>query len=122
MKHLTQNPEDIFGKISPPPGMSIGAGDPVQALANFIGFAVNTFILVAAGALIIYLLWGAFDWITSGGEKEKVAKAQQKITNAVIGMILIFASLTIFGLVTGNILGIIFNEGGNWQIKIPTLR
>ncbi len=121
MEYNEQNTQDIIGKISPPPGMSIGAGDPVQALANFIGFAINAFIFVASGALLIYLLWGAFDWINSGGEKEKIAKAQQKITNAVIGIILVFFSLTIFGLVTGNILGIIDNKGG-WVIKIPTLR
>lgn len=121
MKLLTQNTEDIIGKISPPPGMNIGAGDPVQALANFIGFAIRVFIAVASFALLVYLLWGAYDWIASGGDKEKVAKAQQKITNAVVGMILVFVALTIFGLLTGNILGIIVNEGGSWQLKIPTM-
>lgn len=122
MKVLTQSVEDVFGKISPPPGMNIGAGDPVQALANFIGFGVRIFIIVAAVALLIYMLWGAFDWINSGGEKEKVAKAQQKMTNAVIGMILVFVALTVFGLLTGNILGIIVNENGVWKLQIPTIQ
>ncbi|MFN4212591.1 MAG: hypothetical protein ACK4FL_01340 [Microgenomates group bacterium] len=122
MKVLADSVEDVFGKISPPPGMNIGVGDPVQALANFVGFGVRVFIIVAAGALLVYMFWGAFDWITSGGEKEKVAKAQQKITNAVIGMILVFAALTIFGLLTGNILGIIVNENGVWKLQIPTMQ
>ncbi len=122
MKILTQQVEDIFGKVTPPPGMNIGAGDPIQALANFIAFGVRAFILFASGALLIYMLWGAFDWINSSGEKEKVAKAQQKITNAVIGMILVFVALTVFGLLTGNILGIIENKNGVWQFKIPTLQ
>ncbi len=119
---VEQSVEQVFGKISPPPGMSIGSGDPIRAFADFIGFGIRIFILIAAAALLIYMLWGAFDWITSSGEKEKVQKAQQKITNAVIGMILVFVALTVFGVLTGNILGIIINENGVWQLKIPTMQ
>lgn len=122
MKVYADSINDVFGKISPPPGMNIGGGDPVQALANFVGFVIRTFILVAAAALLIYMFWGAYDWIVSGGEKEKVAKAQQKITNAIIGIILVFVALTVFGLLTGNILGIIINTPEGWQLKIPTMQ
>ncbi len=90
MKSLAQSVEDVFGKISPPAGMNIGSGDPIQALGKLVGFGINIFIIVAAFALLVYIFWGAFDWITSSGDKEKVAKARKKITNAVIGMFLVF--------------------------------
>jgi hypothetical protein len=114
--------DDLFGGISPPPAMNVGGSDPVAGLGKFIGFGIQMFILAAGMFLLLYLLWGAFDWITSGGEKEKISKAQSKITNALIGMLLIFVVLTIFNLLAGNILGIVEPNGsGGFNIKLPTL-
>jgi hypothetical protein len=110
---------DIFGTITPPGPFP---GDPRNEIGRLVGFGVRMAILVAGIFLLIYLFWGAFDWITSGGEKEKLSKAQQKLTQAVIGIILIFGAIALFGLITGDILGIIQKDaGGNWIFKIPTL-
>lgn len=115
--------DDLFGGISPPAAMNVGGSDPVAGLGKFIGFGINMFILIAGMFLILYLLWGAFDWIASSGEKEKIAKAQSKITNAVIGIVLVFVVLTIFNLLAGNILGIVVPNGsGGFDIKLPTLK
>lgn len=119
---LAQGVDDIFGKISPPPGVSSSmASDPVTGLGKFIGTIVNLSIVTLGFFMLIYLLWGAFDWIVSGGDKEKVTKAQSKITNALIGMFLVFVVLTVFGVFTGEILGIIKIDNGVWQIQIPHL-
>jgi hypothetical protein len=32
------------------------------------------------------LIWGAFEWITSGGDKDAVGKARNRILNALIGL------------------------------------
>lgn len=111
----------IFGGITPPDAMNVGGSDPAQGLANFIGFGIQMFILFAGMSLIFYLLWGAFDWIASGGEKEKIAKAQSKITNAVIGIILVFVVLMVFNLLAVDILKIFVPNGGGFGIKLPTL-
>jgi len=113
----------IFGGITPPDAMNLGGSDtPQQGLANMIAFGIKMFILIAGLFLIIYLLWGAFDWIVSGGEKEKIAKAQNKITNAIIGIILVFVVLMVFNLLAVDILKIFVpNGGGGFGIKLPTL-
>ncbi len=123
MKFLAdQAIDDLFGGISPPAAMNVGGSDPVAGLGKFIAFGINMFILVAGMFLILYLLMGAFDWITSGGEKEKIVKAQSKITNALIGMVLVFVVLTVFNVLAGNILGIVVPNGsGGFDIKLPTL-
>lgn len=114
--------KDLFGNITPPDAMNVGGSDPVAGLGKFIAFGINIFIMVAGLALLFYLLLGAFDWINSGGEKEKIAKAQSKITHALIGMFLVFVVLMIFNLLAGNILGIIVpNDSGGFDIKLPTL-
>lgn len=114
--------QELFGGISPPDAMNIGGDKPVEGLGKFIGFGINMFILVAGIFLIIYLLWGAFDWINSSGEKERLTKAQNKITNALIGILLVFVVLTVFNLLAGNILGIVKpTDGGGFEIKLPIL-
>lgn len=125
---LAQNTDPVNqilgGGITPPAAMNIGGGGTAQAgLGKLVGFGINTFILVAGMFLILYLLWGAFDWINSGGEKEKILKAQNKITNAAIGMVLVFVVLTIFNVLAGNMLGIVRPNGsGGFDIILPTLK
>lgn len=123
MKFLAdQAINDLFGGISPPAAMNIGGDNAVQGLGKLVAFGINMFILVAGMFMILYLLLGAFDWITSGGDKEKITKAQNKITNAFIGMFLIFVVLVVFIAFAGNSLGIIRSNGsGGFDIKLPTL-
>ena len=124
MKLLADEATDaIFGGITPPEAMNIGGSDASKGLGNFIAFGINMFIMIAGIFLLITLLMGAFDWINSGGDKEKIAKAQSKITNAVIGIFLVFVVLAAFNLIAGNILGIIVpnGENGGFNLKLPTL-
>lgn len=115
--------QKAFGTVNPPSGMDIGGGgDPVAGLGSLIGWGINVFIIVAGLFMLIYLLWGAFDWISSSGEKEKVSKAQSKITNALIGMVLIFAILVVFNVLAGQMLGIVEQTPEGFRLKIPTLQ
>ena len=120
---LASDISDIFGQISPPPGSPGGSGDPISSLSNIISVGLQIFLIIAAIMMLVYMLWGAMDWIGSSGEKEKLQKAQNKITNAVIGMIVIIVAFSIFTLITGTVLGnkIIDTSGGGWRLIIPTI-
>ena len=68
---------------------------------------INYFIVIwrgviAVGALIvvIYFLWGALEWIYSGGDTGKVQKARDKMTQAVIGLILLVGSFVIISFIS----------------------
>jgi hypothetical protein len=45
--------------------------------------------------VIAFFLLGAFEWITSGGDKTKVENARNKITSAVIGLVLLVSSFVL---------------------------
>lgn len=62
-------------------------------------FVIRLFFIVAGLVAIIYLLLGALSWITSGGNKESVDKAREKIQAALIGLILIFIVLAVIGVI-----------------------
>lgn len=113
---------DLFGDVTPAPGMRTFGDNPVDGVTNLITAGLQLFILIAGILLLIFLLWGAIDWIISGGDKDKINKAQSKITNAILGFLLIFVLLAIFGVITGDILGIVTKtESGQWILQLPTL-
>ena len=60
---------------------------------------INLVFIVAAVLVLFYLVWGAINWITSGGDKGKVEDARNKITAAVIGILILVATWAIFNLV-----------------------
>src|SRR3989344_9570786 len=109
--------DELFGKITPPPG-SEAFVNPFYGLGRLLITGIRISIIVSGLAALIYLLWGAFSWITSNGEEEKLEKARMQMTNAVIGFILVIAALTIFSLVSGDILGVIIRDKeGNWWFR-----
>jgi ABC-type multidrug transport system fused ATPase/permease subunit len=64
-------------------------------IAAVINSVMNLVMLVAALLVLMYLIWGAFDWLTSGGDKGKIDGARQKIMAAVVGLIILSASYAI---------------------------
>lgn len=75
-------------------------GDPLETmggkkfdtLADIINALVPYVFALAGLLLLLLLIWGGFDLLCSGGDPEKVKSAQSKITNALIGFIIIFAA------------------------------
>ena len=76
------------------------------------------FFTVGSIGFIIMILWGAVDWILSGGDKEKIAGARKRITTAIVGLVILSLSFVIM-LVAGQILGFNALKGG--VFKIPGL-
>lgn len=93
----------VFGQIIPPPAIqNFGYGS--IGISQFLSNLVTLFYTIAAIVALFMFLWAAFEWMTSGGEKEKVAAARNKIIYAIIGIILLataFAILRIVGTFTG---------------------
>lgn len=84
-----------FGKVEPPDALKkFISGDPAgtKGISKFLSNLVSLFYILAAIALIFMIIWGAFDWTTSGGDKEKIAAARNKIISAVIGIFLFAAA------------------------------
>jgi len=69
------------------------------ALGKLIGNLVGG--LFIAGFLLAFMemLTGGITWVTSGGDKQKLEKARDQITNAIIGIIIVGASYALMSLV-----------------------
>ena len=97
--------------------------DPTKAPQIFGKFVSGFIGLLLIGATIwafVNLLLGAFNWISSGGDKGKLETAQQKILHAVMGLVIVFASWAIF-IVLLQFLGMSDGFGGAIKLILPTL-
>ncbi len=76
--------------------VDVGAlGFRIPSLADILTFAIRAFFAIAGIAALFYMLIGAFGWVTSGGDKDSITAARERIQAAVIGMILIVAVLAL---------------------------
>lgn len=78
-----------------------GFAESFQQLFNSLLSAV---MMIAALLVLFYLIAGAFQWITSGGDKGKIEQARNKMFAAVVGIIIVASSYAILILVL-NFLG-----------------
>lgn len=62
-----------------------------------ITWFVNVIFLIAMTLAFVYLLWAGIDYILAGGEDPKAA--QTKMTNAVIGLIIVIVSWAILNFI-----------------------
>jgi len=94
---------------------TVDVGFKIPDFGQVLTFIIRTFFIVAGLVAIIYLLLGAFTWITSGGNKENVDKAREKIQAALVGVILIFVVLATIGVLEQ----ILFPAGSGLGITKP---
>src|SRR3989339_2209298 len=79
----------------------------LDVFSNFIKSLIGIVFVIAVLSFMFLIAWGAVQWILSGGDKAAVQSAQSKITNAIIGLVVLFAAYAILA-----ILGYFFNIPG----------
>ena len=73
--------------------------DITVIIARLIRTAIS-FVGVVA---VVFVLIGGFMWMTSGGNTDRLKRAKSILTNAVIGLIIVFASFAIVQFVLGTL-------------------
>ena len=81
------------------PGSTPGAPPiPVgfSTIGDFIQKVMVLAFIFAVIVVLFMLIWGAFEWITSGGDKEAVGHARSRIVNALIGLAILGVAFALF--------------------------
>jgi len=84
---------------------------------GIISGAIGLILLLVALVFFFILVFGGLKWVTSGGDEKKVGAARAQITNALIGLAIVFAAWAIMKLI-GTVFGI--DILGN--LTIPTFK
>src|SRR3989344_8340917 len=77
----------------------------ITNLGELISAATGALLIIAALLAFFYLILGGIQWITSGGDKAGMEAARNKITHAIVGLVIVGAAWAIMILVQ-NFLGI----------------
>ncbi len=97
---------DLGGfKLEPPPQVKI------FDIGMLISSVIGVLMIISSILAFFYLILGGIQWITSGGDKAGLESARNKITNAIVGLVIVSASWAIMSLV-GKFLGFDILEGG----------
>ncbi|MCX8008977.1 MAG: pilin [Patescibacteria group bacterium] len=108
--------EKIFAQIHSPGLPNTLGGDKnlsmnfgLTSSGKFISSLINVFLLLATIATMIYLILGGIQWITAGGDKNQLESARNKITHAVIGLLIVAGAWSVWILI-GNFFGVSVNN------------
>lgn len=86
----------VFADVSYAP---VKLGFAIPEFNIVLTFIIRFFFIIAGLIALLYLLLGALAWISSGGNKESVDKAREKIQAALVGLILIFLVLALIAVI-----------------------
>lgn len=89
---VKKNKKNILEIINPPPGYA-------QDIGEFINKLVRLSLAFASLMVFVQLILGGLQWLTSGGDKGKIEEARNKITAAVVGLIIVASSYAVFTLI-----------------------
>jgi len=84
--------------------------------ASIVSGAIRLVLVVTALVFFAMLIWGGIRWIMSKGDKTEVENARNQITNALIGLAIIFVAWAIIKLIE-SLFGISI-----LQLEIPSLQ
>lgn len=84
-----------------PPGQTLDkraeyfAEGKVVDLAQYLGIVYNFLISIAGLVASVMMIVGGFQYLTSGGDAGKIGAAKTRITNALMGLLLVLGAYTI---------------------------
>jgi hypothetical protein len=70
-----------------------------NTFADFVGSTLQATMVIAALLLLFYLIWAGIEWISAGGDSGKIEKARTKITQSIVGIIVLASTIALFSLV-----------------------
>lgn len=79
--------------------------DGVSTFARVISSAIGLITIIGIIWVVIIIVTGAIGIITSGGDKNSLENAKKKISNGIIGLVILVSSLFILTLI-GKFLGL----------------
>jgi len=97
-KALAEEPNDVIGKITPPPGIKQSLTE--GGLVNFLN-AIFRVIIIAGGVYsLINFMFAGFQFISAGGDSKQIEQAWGKIWQSLVGLLILagsFVLAAIFG-------------------------
>lgn len=83
-----------FGGQNITPPRDIPHGN-LSYLSTLLSNFLTIFIIAGAVLMVIYIVWAGIQWITSGGDKQKLTTARGRLIFAIVGFIIILTAILV---------------------------
>lgn len=74
------------------------------SLSQMIGVIIEAALALIGSIFLILMLYAGYNWMMARGEEEKVTKAKDTITRAIIGLIIVVGAYAIWSFVFSNLI------------------
>lgn len=91
-----------------------------RLLNETLSKVIGVLTVIAAIWFIFALFIGAFQWLTSGGDKTKLEGARAQITHSLVGLVLVVAAVFLIQII-GEIIGVQILNPGDYVNMIQPL-
>jgi len=83
------------GNVPAPKGIPSGG---INTVGHIFTNTLSLFLILTVSLALIYMVIAGIQWITSGGDKNKLQAARGKLTWAIIGLVIAFTAFAIVSL------------------------
>jgi TRAP-type C4-dicarboxylate transport system permease small subunit len=81
-----------------------GMGGFTTSVPTLVSSIVSTALVFIGIFFMVLILWSGYEWMTAGGNPEKVTHAKERITNSLIGIIIVVSAYAISSFVITRLL------------------
>jgi len=85
--------QNQLNKAGAPWGGAVPTGE--TSLAGIVATVVKAFLGLLGIIFLVLIIYAGYNWMTAQGDEEKVTKAKETLTRAVIGLVIITAAYAI---------------------------
>lgn len=79
------------------------SGTAAQSLPVIVGNLIRTFISLLGLIFLVLIVYGGWLWLTARGESERVEKAKDTITRALIGLVIVVSAYALTSFIVSRI-------------------
>lgn len=97
----------VQAKLENPAIGNLGNMESTEFFGSLASTLISFMLVIGGILLLIMILKGGIEWMTAGGDKVKAESARKTLSNAVIGIVILFSFFAIVNLI-GYIFGINF--------------
>lgn len=94
-----------IGPLGATPRWGTTIGEVMNVFNKLISNIIAVLTIAASLWFILQFILGAWAWLTAGADKTALENAQKKLTNSVIGLVIVIAAIFLIDLI-GRILGL----------------
>ena len=89
-----------LGNFEPPVGNWVPTANAANQFENILSIIIGIMTVVGGIYFIFVFITAAFEWMTAGGDKNKLQRAQQRMLQGVIGLVIIVSAYAIVSLIS----------------------